>query len=117
MSSGRCVVAKPGRARPVSAAQVRAYAAKAQEFAEASTSDLDAGRNTAATSPAIHAGINSADAVCGPRPATGPAGEDHAQGLTLVRQAGRDCVALEGVAPRLLTLQTTADDTQNTTPP
>ena len=67
MSSGRYEVAKPGRTRPVSAAQVRAYAAKAEEFAEAAASDLVAGRNIAATSLAIHAGINSADAVCGAR--------------------------------------------------
>lgn len=40
---------------------------KAQEFAEAAAADLEAGRNIAATSLAIHAGINSADAVCGAR--------------------------------------------------
>jgi hypothetical protein len=34
----------------VSAAQVRSYAAKAEEFAEAAASDLEAGRNIAATS-------------------------------------------------------------------
>jgi len=67
MSSGRCAVAERGRTRAVSAAQVRAYAAKPQEFAESAVSDLDAGRNIAATSLAIHAGINSADAVCGAR--------------------------------------------------
>jgi hypothetical protein len=39
-SSGRLAVPKPGRTRPVSAAQVRAYAAKAEEFAEAAASDL-----------------------------------------------------------------------------
>jgi integrase len=47
MSSERCAVAKPGRTRPVSAAQVRAYAAKAEEFAETAASDLEAGRNIA----------------------------------------------------------------------
>lgn len=58
---------RPGRIKPVSAPQVRAYAAKAEEFAEAAVSDLGAGRNIAATSLAIHAGINAADAVCGAR--------------------------------------------------
>ena len=33
---------RPGRTRLVSAAQVRAYAAKAEEFAEAAASDLAA---------------------------------------------------------------------------
>ncbi len=70
-------MAKPVRTRTVSAAQVRAYAAKAQEFAEAAASDLGAGRNIAATSLAIHAGINSADAVCGARLGKRAAGEDH----------------------------------------
>jgi hypothetical protein len=90
MSSGRYEVAKPGRTRPVSAAQVRAYAAKAEEFAQAAASDLDAGRNIAATSLAIHAGINSADAVCGARLGKRAAGEDHDQVLALLRQAGPD---------------------------
>ena len=67
MSFGGSTVPRPGRSRPVSAAQVRAYAAKAQEFAEAAASDLEAGRYIAATSLAIHAGINAADAVCGAR--------------------------------------------------
>jgi hypothetical protein len=58
---------KTTRTKPVSATQVRAYAGKAQEFAEAATSDPAAGRRIAATSLAIHAGINSADAVCGAR--------------------------------------------------
>ena len=58
---------KQPRTKPVSAAQVRSYAAKAAEFAEAAASDLAAGRNIAATSLAIHAGINAADAVCGAR--------------------------------------------------
>ena len=67
---------RPGRTEPVSAAQVRSYAAKAEEFAEAAASDLAAGRDIAATSVAIHAGINSADAVCGARLGQRSAGED-----------------------------------------
>ena len=54
---------RSGRTKAVSAAQVRSYAAKANEFAEAAASDLEAGRNIAATSLAIHAGVNSGDAV------------------------------------------------------
>ena len=114
------------RTKPVSATQVRAYAAKALEFADASVSDLAAGRNIAATSLAIHAGINPADAhrllaearpvvdyvirvvaaaVCGARLGKRAAGEDHDQVLDLLRQAGPDGAAVERrlvlwIAPR-----------------
>lgn len=47
---------RSARTRQVSAAQVRAYARKAQEFADAAAaSELDAERHIAATSLAIHA--------------------------------------------------------------
>lgn len=108
-SSGRRTLARPRRTRPVSAAQVRAYAAKALEFAEAAASDLDAGRNIAATSLAIHAGINSADAVCGARLGTRAAGENHDQVLDLLRQAGPDGTAVERDLRRLLPLKTKAE--------
>lgn len=109
MSSRQSAVPKPGRARPVSAAQVRAYAAKAEEFAEAAASDLEAGRNIAATSLAIHGGINSADAVCGARLGKRAAGEDHDQVLALLRQAGPDGAAVERDLRRLLPLKTKAE--------
>ena len=50
-------VPKRGHTKPVSAAQVRAYAAKAEEYALAAASELEAGRCIAATSLAIHAAI------------------------------------------------------------
>lgn len=109
MSFGRYALAKPTRTRPVSAAQVRAYATKAQEFTEAAVSDLKAGRNIAATSLAIHAGINSADAVCGARLGNRAAGEDHDQVLALLRQAGPDGAAVERELRRLLPLKTKAE--------
>lgn len=102
-------LAKPPRTRPVSAAQVRSYAAKAQEFAEAATSNLDADRNIAATSLSIHAGINSADAVCGARLGSRAAGEDHDQVLVLLRQAGPDGAEVERELRRLLPLKTKAE--------
>ena len=97
------------RTKPVSAIQVRAYAAKAEEFAEAAASDLEAGRNIAATSLAIHAGINSADAICGARLAKRAAGEDHDQVLALLRQAGPDGAEVERDLRRLLPLKTKAE--------
>lgn len=109
MNSGRCAVPKPGRIRTVSAAQVRAYAAKAEEFADAAASDLEAGRNIAATSLAIHAGINSADTVCGARLGKRAAGEDHDEVLALLRQAGPDGAEVEGDLRRLLPLKTKAE--------
>jgi hypothetical protein len=108
-SSGLHALPKPTRTRPVSAAQVRAYTAKAQEFAEAAASDLRAGRNIAATSLAIHAGINSADAVCGARLGKRAAGEDHDQVLDLLRQAGPDGGEVERELRRLLPVKTKAE--------
>lgn len=93
----------------MSAAQVRSYAAKAEEFAEAATSDLEAGRNIAATSLAIHAGINSADAVYGARLGKRAASEDHDQVLALIRQAGPDGAEVERELRRLLPLKTKAE--------
>jgi hypothetical protein len=55
MGSGVLAVPKQPLTKPLSAAQVRSHAAKAEEFAEAAVSDLEAGRNIAATSLAIHA--------------------------------------------------------------
>ncbi|MBC8194297.1 MAG: HEPN domain-containing protein [Acidimicrobiia bacterium] len=94
------------RTRPVSAAQVRAYANKAEEYAEAAANELNAGRFIATTSLAIHAAINAADAVCGARLGVRSAGEDHDQVLTLLQQAGPDGIAIEKDLHRLLPLKT-----------
>lgn len=102
-------MARPARTKPVSAAQVRSYAAKAEEFVEAAASDLAAGRNIAATSLAIHAGINSADAVCGARLGKRAAGQDHDQVLDLLREAGPDGAEVERELRRLLPLKTKAE--------
>ncbi|WP_420639197.1 DNA-binding protein [Candidatus Poriferisocius sp.] len=101
-------MARPIRTRPVTAAQVRAYAAKAQEYADAAASELESNRYIAATSLAIHAGINSADAVCGARVGQRAAGEDHDQVLALLRQAGPDGASIEKDLRRLLPLKTRA---------
>jgi hypothetical protein len=100
---------RPKRTKPVSGAQVRAYAGKAEEYADAAASEIEAGRYIAATSLAIHAGINSADAVCGARLGERAAGEDHDQVLTLLRQAGPDGTKVEKELRRLLPLKTKAE--------
>ncbi len=102
-------MARGGRVKAVTAAQVRAYASKAQEFAEAAASDLAAKRYIAATSLAIHAGISSADAVCGARLGRRAAGNDHQEALDLLRQAGPDGAEVERELRRLLPLKTKAE--------
>ncbi len=97
------------RTRPVSAPQVRAYANKAQEYGDAAASELEFERYIAATSLAIHAAINAADAVCGARLGQRAAGEDHDQVLTLLKQAGRDGANVEKDLRRLLPLKTKAE--------
>lgn len=100
---------KPLRTRPVSTVQVRAYAGKAQEYADAAVAEIAAGRYIAATSLAIHAAINAADAVCGARLGERAAGEAHQQALDLLRTAGSEGVAVERELRRLLPLKTTAE--------
>ena len=97
------------RTRPVSTAQVRSYVRKAQEYCDAAASELESERNIAATSPAIHAAINAADAVCGARLGHRAAGEDHDQVLTLLKQAGSDGALVEKDLRRLLPLKTKAE--------
>jgi len=100
---------KPLRTKPVSGPQVRAYAGKAQEYADAAANELEAGRFIAAASLSIHAGINAADAVCGARLGERSAGEDHDQVLTLLRGAGPDGAKVERELRRLLPLKTTTE--------
>lgn len=103
---GNGYVPKPRRTRPVTNAQVNACASKAQEYGEAASNELDSQRYIAATSLAIHAAINAADAVCGARLGKRAAGEDHNQVLTLLKQAGTDGAAAEKELRRLLPLKT-----------
>ncbi len=100
---------KPMRTRPVTKAQVRAYANKAQEYGEAASSEIDSERYIASTSLAIHAAINAADAVCGARLGKRAASEDHDQVLTLLKQAGPDGSAVAKELRRLLPLKTKAE--------
>jgi len=97
------------RTKPVSAPQVRAYTSKAQEYSDAAPSELESKRYIAATSLAIHAAINAADAVCGARLGKRAAGEDHDQVLTLLKQAGPDGVSVGKELGRLLPLKTKAE--------
>ncbi len=86
---------------------MRAYVAKAEEYSAAA--ELEADHSIAATSLAIHAGINAADAVCGARLGKRAAGQDHDPVLVLLRQAGKDGAAVEKDLRRLLPLKTKAE--------
>ncbi len=94
------------RTRPVSATLARSYVAKAEEYLAAATDELEAGRSIAATSLAIHAAINAADAVTGVRMGRRAAGQDHDQVLALLREAGQDGAEVEPNLGRLLPLKT-----------
>ncbi len=107
--SGAGVAPKASRTRAVSAAQVRSYMGKAEEYLAAATTELEANRAIAATSLAIHAAINAADAVTGHRTGRRAAGQDHEQVLPLLRDAGKDGLALEKDLARLLPLKTKAE--------
>ena len=106
MSCAAGSVPRPARTRTVNAAQAQAYLAKAEEYLAAASSELEAGRAIAATSLAIHAGINAADAVTGQRMGRRAAGQDHDQVLSLLREAGRDGADAEKSLSRLLPLKT-----------
>jgi hypothetical protein len=93
------------RTRPESAAQARAYVIKAEEYAAAAASELEAGRSIAAASLAIHA----ADAVCGTRLGKRAAAQDHDQVLHLRRDAGKDGAEVERDLRRLLPMKTKAE--------
>ncbi|MGH8998263.1 MAG: HEPN domain-containing protein [Acidimicrobiia bacterium] len=88
------------------AAQARAYIDKAAEYLLAAMSELDADRLIAATSLAIHAGINAADAVTGIRLGQRAAGQDHDQALLLLHTAGPDGTAVAKELGRLLPMKT-----------
>jgi hypothetical protein len=62
-----------------------------------------------ATSLAIHAAINAADAVCGVRLGERAAGQDHDQVLVLLKKAGNDGAEVEKELRRLLPLKTKAE--------
>ncbi|MFA5787862.1 MAG: HEPN domain-containing protein [Actinomycetota bacterium] len=96
-------------AKSVTAAETKDYFAKAEEFLAAAEESLGLDRHTAATSLAVRAGINAADAITGAREGLRAAGSDHAQALPLLKRAGRDGVEAAACLGRLLPLKTRAE--------
>lgn len=94
------------RTHLVTASQVRAYVRKAEEFLAAAVAEIDEGRTIAATSLAIHVGINAADALTGVRLGRRAAGQNHDEALDLLRQAGPDGTAVAKDLARLLPMKT-----------
>ncbi len=90
-------------------AQARSYLAKAEEYLAASENELEAERGIAATSTAIHAAINAADAVCGVRLGRRAAGQDHDRAGDLLKEAGKDGAEVNKDLRRLLPMKTKAE--------
>ena len=109
MNSQRLALAKQMRTRSVTAAQARSYLSKAEEYLAASENEFEAERRIAATSLAIHAAINAADAVCGIRLGRRAAATDHDQVIALLGQAGTDGTEVARDLRRLLPLKTKAE--------
>jgi hypothetical protein len=97
------------RTRPVTGAQVRSYAAKAEDYLAAAKSELAEGRSIAATSLAIHAAINAADVVTGIRLGRRATGQGHEEVLSLLGEAGPDGAEVARGFARLLPLKTKAE--------
>jgi hypothetical protein len=97
------------RQRVVTRTQVLGYLAKAEEYLSAAVDSLAANRTIAATSLAIHAGINAADVVTGARLGVRAAEQEHGAVLGLLGQAGTDGVAVSRELTRLLPLKTRAE--------
>jgi hypothetical protein len=102
-------VTKSVRERSVSRSEARAYLAKADQYLSAAVDSLAADRTIAATSLAIHAAINAADAVTGARLGSMAGGEDHNQVLVLLARSGPDGATVARDLTRLLPLKTRAE--------
>jgi hypothetical protein len=92
--------------RTVDARQVASYLDKAEEFLAAAVDAVLGGHAVAATSLAIHAGINAGDVVTGARTGSRAAGQDHDQVLHLLNQAGDEGKIVAKELGRLLPLKT-----------
>ena len=97
------------RTRNVAAAQARSHLYEAEEYVAAAENELTEERGIAATSPAIHAAINAADAVCGVRLGKRAAGTDHDQVIALLGKSGKDGSEFAKDLRRLLPLKTKAE--------
>lgn len=93
----------------VTAADVRGYAGKAEEYLEAAEHDLQNSRYNAATSAAVHAGINATDAITGALRGLRSADSDHGRAVDLLGATGKDGKEASKHLARLIPLKTKAE--------
>lgn len=96
---------------------IRAYAAKAEEYLEAAEQDLEDGRYNAAASAAVHAGINAADAITGALRGLRSADADHGRAVDLLDSSGKEGKEASKYLARLIPLKTKAEYDPGTVPP
>jgi HEPN domain-containing protein len=101
----------PRRSKTVSltTTDVRAYAAKAEEYLEAAERDLEDRRHNAGTSAAVHAGINAADAISGALRGVRSADADHGRAVDLLEATGKDGKEASKHLARLIPMKTKAE--------
>ncbi len=97
------------RTKPTTPKQARAYASKSEEYLAAAERELTERLHIAATSLAIHAAINAADAVCGIRLGKRSGGQTHEEVLGLLATAGADGREVAKELGRVLPLKTKAE--------
>jgi HEPN domain-containing protein len=97
------------RTKPTTPTQARAYVAKSEEYLKAAERELGERLHIAATSLAIHAAINAADAICGIRLGKRSSGQNHDEVLGLLTTAGADGRDVAKELGRLLPLKTKAE--------
>lgn len=89
--------------------QARGHLRKAQEFLEAGQLTLDLDMFDAATSSAVHSGINSKDAMCLKLAGTTGKTQNHNDASAELRKAGRKAAAVADDFKRLLTVKPKAE--------
>lgn len=97
------------RTKSTTLTQANAYLSKSEEYLVAAERELGERLNTAATTLAIHAGINAADAVYGIRLGKRSSGQSHDEVLGLLNTAGADGKELAEELRRILPLKTKAE--------
>jgi uncharacterized protein (UPF0332 family) len=93
----------------VTTSDTRSDAAKAEEYLEAAGQDLEQGRYNAATSAAVHAGINAADAIMGALRDMRSSDPDHSRAVELLEDSGKDGKDASKHLARLIPMKTKAE--------
>ncbi len=101
--------AKGPRTKSTTPTQATSYLSKSEEYMVAAERELGERLHIAATSLAIHAAINAADAVCGIRLGKRSGGQNHEEVLGLLSTAGADGKEVAKELGRLLPLKTKAE--------